>query len=584
MTFNTLYSAQVNSPDTTLSSGIDDSVTTIPVTELGVFPAGPNLAVIGKGNDAETILYTDKSAASGAGNLTGVTRAYDSDGTYGVASAWIKDTVISRNFTSHDWDTIKNNAEDLNTRLQPGSTDNRIIRADGTGNATIQGSSVVLDDDGRIYIDDGNNNVVFGEYALNANTSGQHNISLGYRSLFLNDDGDDNVAIGENALFSNTEGRYNVAVGAYSLYSTTTADSNVAVGYYALRQNAAEENVAVGNNALYSNTYGGSNTAVGHEALQYSKTNNYLTAIGAESLANQSGDYNVGVGYKALKYNSSATSNIGIGNRAGYYNSNSYNIAIGDESLYYNSGINNTTVGHYSLKSVATADNNTAVGYCAGYNDNQLATASNSIMLGANTFTDRSNQVVIGDENVVETQLRTGVYVGSTSATAHTQPTAKLHIAAGSASAGTAPLKLTSGTNLTSPEAGAIEYDGTYLYFTDSDSTRRTISFGWSEVTGTTQSCAVNTGYILNNASLVTATLPATASVGDVIRIVGKGAGMWKLEQNASQYIRFAGLTTTTGTGGYLQAETAYDCIEIMCTTANNGWTVISSIGNILVV
>ena len=106
----------------------------------------------------------------------------------------------------------------------------------------------------------------------------------------------------------------------------------------------------------------------------------------------------------------------------------------------------------------------------------------------------------------------------------------------------------------------------------------------WSEVTGTTQSCAVNTGYILNNAALVTATLPATASVGDVIRIVGKGAGMWKLAQNASQYIRFAGLTTTTGTGGYLQAETAYDCIEIMCTTANNGWTVISSIGNIEVV
>ena len=104
------------------------------------------------------------------------------------------------------------------------------------------------------------------------------------------------------------------------------------------------------------------------------------------------------------------------------------------------------------------------------------------------------------------------------------------------------------------------------------------------EVTGTSQACEVNTGYILNNAALVTATLPATASVGDVIRIIGKGSGMWKLAQNASQYIRFAGLTTTTGTGGYLQAETAYDCIEIMCTTANNGWTVISSIGNILVV
>lgn len=107
----------------------------------------------------------------------------------------------------------------------------------------------------------------------------------------------------------------------------------------------------------------------------------------------------------------------------------------------------------------------------------------------------------------------------------------------------------------------------------------------WSEVTGTTQALAVNTGYILNHATtMIVATLPSTAAVGDVIRIVGKGAAMWKVAQNASQYIRFAGLTTTTGTGGYLQAENAYDCIEIMCTTANNGWTVISSIGNIVVV
>jgi len=37
-------------------------------------------------------------------------------------------------------------------------------------------------------------------------------------------------------------------------------------------------------------------------------------------------------------------------------------------------------------------------------------------------------------------------------------PTARLHIAAGTATASTAPLKLTAGTKLTTPEAGAIEY------------------------------------------------------------------------------------------------------------------------------
>src|SRR3990167_59356 len=42
-----------------------------------------------------------------------------------------------------------------------------------------------------------------------------------------------------------------------------------------------------------------------------------------------------------------------------------------------------------------------------------------------------------------------------------TLPTAYLHIKAGTAGVGTAPLKLTAGTNLTIPEAGAIEFDGT---------------------------------------------------------------------------------------------------------------------------
>lgn len=52
-------------------------------------------------------------------------------------------------------------------------------------------------------------------------------------------------------------------------------------------------------------------------------------------------------------------------------------------------------------------------------------------------------------------------------------PTAYLHLAAGTATAGTAPLKFTSGVNLTTPEAGAIEFNGTNLYFTPSSARLR---------------------------------------------------------------------------------------------------------------
>ena len=55
-------------------------------------------------------------------------------------------------------------------------------------------------------------------------------------------------------------------------------------------------------------------------------------------------------------------------------------------------------------------------------------------------------------------------------------PTALLHLKAGAASANSAPLKLTSGTNLTSAEAGAMEYNNE-LYFTPSSGTRCQVAY-----------------------------------------------------------------------------------------------------------
>ncbi len=52
-------------------------------------------------------------------------------------------------------------------------------------------------------------------------------------------------------------------------------------------------------------------------------------------------------------------------------------------------------------------------------------------------------------------------------------PTALVHIAAGTT--GTAPLKLTSGTNLTSPQAGALEYDGITFWGTNNRTIRQEI-------------------------------------------------------------------------------------------------------------
>jgi len=53
-----------------------------------------------------------------------------------------------------------------------------------------------------------------------------------------------------------------------------------------------------------------------------------------------------------------------------------------------------------------------------------------------------------------------------------TSPSARLHLAAGTATASTAPIKFTSGTNLTVAEAGSLEYNGSSLFFTRSGTLR----------------------------------------------------------------------------------------------------------------
>lgn len=63
-------------------------------------------------------------------------------------------------------------------------------------------------------------------------------------------------------------------------------------------------------------------------------------------------------------------------------------------------------------------------------------------------------------------RFRVAATTGNISIGVGASPSAALHIKAGTASAGTAPLKLTAGTNLTTPENGAIEFDGTNIYIT----------------------------------------------------------------------------------------------------------------------
>lgn len=80
-----------------------------------------------------------------------------------------------------------------------------------------------------------------------------------------------------------------------------------------------------------------------------------------------------------------------------------------------------------------------------------------------------------------------GIFIGGS-----TTPTAKLHLAAGATGASTAPLKFTSGTNMTTAAAGAMEYDGTNLFFTRTGTTRESVFVGVSGATAPSTSVGVS--------------------------------------------------------------------------------------------
>lgn len=100
---------------------------------------------------------------------------------------------------------------------------------------------------------------------------------------------------------------------------------------------------------------------------------------------------------------------------------------------------------------------------------------------------------------------------------------------------------------------------------------------GWTEVTGTSQAMTADSGWVANNAGLVTLTLPTTAAFGTAISIIGKGAGGWKIAQNASQIVQLGNTATTTGVGGSLASTNRFDSIDMICTTANTIWTVLGA-------
>lgn len=355
----------------------------------------------------------------------------------------------------------------------------------------------------------------------------------------------------------------------------TTGDADIVAGNITLpvTNGAGSEGIIqFGGNNWVSN-YGTNNTFVG--ASSGNTTLNVGSAVNNTAIGNivlqsiTTGSRNTGAGNGALNALTEAKRCCAFGQSA----------AGGVTTANYT-----TAIGAFSLQNVVTGVQNTALGYSAGISLG--ATDSSNICVGHDGVNGDNNTLRLGTQGAgvgqIDTAYIAGIYnsaIGATAGVVHIDDTGLL----GSSNGANGELLIGGGTgpvwtNLTST-------GGTIDITNGANSINLEISGGveWTEVTGAAQAMAVNHGYIANNGARVWLTLPAAAAIGDVIEVVGKGAGGWRIMQNAGQTMHFISTSTAVGVGGYLESTQQYDGLSLVCITANTDFLVKSSVGNITV-
>lgn len=295
--------------------------------------------------------------------------------------------------------------------------------------------------------------------------------------------------------------------------------------------------VAIGSGAQQNLNTGSDNHTVGHSGMTGLTTGAGNCGFGYGVMAGiTTGSYNTATGHDAMIFcGGSGVYNTTNGAYAGF--------GVSGTSLYSYVTIN----GAYAGYSLTTGNYNTFNGYQAGYG---TTTGERGIHIGsfAGKYETAGYKLIVDTfDRVTETTQRTSALLyGIFSATNTSQvlslggggrvginninPTAYFHLPAGTATANTAPLKFTSGTLNTTPEEGAVEFDGSDFYITNS-SRAKIIS---SENIGTNNVMPNTlTTDLTYSGQTMTATAGESLVFGDVCYAKSDGK-MWKADANGT--------------------------------------------------
>lgn len=380
----------------------------------------------------------------------------------------------------------------------------------GGFNLVAVGTNALYSNNGTSIAGKGHNTAVGGNSGFNVTTGefntfsgaisgnnirlGHHNTAIGQAAMgFINPlatayDISYNTAVGSGALYI-SQGNYNTTIGYSSGSAITTGNYNVILG-----NNTGSSIATLDNNIIISDGQGNIRLNFDSTGVAYLQTVNnddtedkLLTWNSTSKAIEYRTVSSIAVAETDPVFLASAAAGItgtditnwntafGWGNHA----SAGYALDVNVVHLTGNESIGGTKTFTSELLVGAPSDVNTnrfrvqgdgllatigALSYYAG----SIQTTNTNIIFRSNG----SGATIINSDQSVRLGSKTGIannYWGIA-------PTALLHLDAGTAAATTAPLKFTAGTNMSSPEAGAVEFDGTNLFYTTSTPARKTIA------------------------------------------------------------------------------------------------------------
>lgn len=347
----------------------------------------------------------------------------------------------------------------------------------------------------------------------------------------------------------NTGGALSPTAGNWNIVTANSTPIFAGSGS-TLTQDFNLQNLVLGS-SLPALTSGTSNVGMGPGVMAAltSGTNNVGIGVLSTQTIN-SGASNTFVGFGSGRFLTSGSSNTFIGSGSGTATTTGVgNTALGLSSLAtYTTGTanagSNVALGNAALANVSTGIFNVAIG--ASSATSYIGAESSNITISAAGTAAESNVIRIGTQGTGNGQQNTCFVAGIVGVTVSNTQLVTINSSTG--------------------QMGVVAYNPS--------------GFPWTDATGATQTLAVNNGYITDRGAGVVYTLPATASLGDTIKIVGK-LGLATITPNANQQILIGSSSGAVGVTGTAVSNNVGDFIELICITAgaSSVWRANSVVG-----